>query len=118
MKMIINVLSLILSISSLIFAYYTFLKTESLRRRVRINLNQIIDDARLFLDELRGKVDDLIYKRYRGIQDSMIKNLLSIDEKLATQWVNKNIPYEKWPKWEVHLQINMKKYRKLRNKKG
>ena len=112
--MLLNIISLIVSILSLTFAVITWIKTRNYRKRVRIDLNRVTDDSHALFEELKKiNAPQNILDRYSSFNHSLTVTLISLDKKLAHDWVFKHYPTEKdWPTWEVNLQISMNKYRR------
>ena len=107
-----EIFSLCIGTLSLCFALYTFLKTESLRRRLRIELNRLSDDSHAFLNRLNNSnASEDLKERYSSLNHAIVTHLISIDKRLAQQWINKNKPENEWNVWETNLQVCMKKLR-------
>lgn len=105
-----NMLSLVIGLVSLSFAGITYLKSESTKRRLRIELNRVADDSGQFLNQLTAaNVSKEILNRYESLNHSIVL-MLSIDRRLAREWVWNHKPQEEWRQWEKNLQISMKKY--------
>ena len=106
MELILSIASFILGVGSIIFAFITFIRTETYRRRTRIELKRVIDDAHSFRNFLlENPVNKKYEERINSFNHSLTVNLLSIDRDLAEQWI-KLKPREEWDIWKVNLQIN------------
>lgn len=104
---------------SLILGLVTFFKTESWRRRLRIELNQLADDSQAFLIQLcKSSASDDLKDRYSNLNHALAVHLISFDKALAQQWIKKNIPENKWTIWETNLQVSMDKHRKKQKNFG
>lgn len=105
-----TVLSLAVGLLSLLFAGVTYLKSESTKRRLRIELNRVADDSGQFHNQLAAaNVSREILNRFESLNHSIVL-MLSIDKRLAREWVWNHKPQDEWRQWEKNLQISMRKY--------
>ena len=104
------VFSLVVGLLSLLFAGVTYLKSESTKRRLRIELNRVADDAGQFYNQLvAANVSNELIHRYESLNHSIVL-MLSMDKGLARSWVWNHKPQEEWDQWEKNLQISMGKF--------
>ena len=72
-----EIISLCIGIISVCFAFYTFLKTESLRRRLRIELNRLSDDSHAFLKVLiESNASEGLKERYSSLNHKAGRSLI------------------------------------------
>lgn len=108
-----GIIGIVIGGISFIFALVAFIRTESWKRRLRIELNRLSDDSTSFLTQLlKSNTSDELKDRYSNLNHAIAVHLISIDKTLAQQWIKKNKPENEWFTWETNLQVSMDKYRK------
>lgn len=115
------------------FAIWAFRRTESTGRRIRIEAKSIIDSSHSFLEEINSAVERTqknyfnqeeteksikslassvmafntlvgLQKTYASFNHTLTTHLLSLDKKLAKEWI-KSQPDEIKKDWRMNLQI-------------
>lgn len=114
--MIINIVSILLGLISLVFALITFIKTESYKRRVKIEIVKTVADSHIYREEIMNMVNKDNLKTFQGRIDAFNHNifvsLLSLlDKKSLKKWliVNKKIDNKiNWKYYEIIFQERLK----------
>lgn len=114
-----NLISFIIGLASFLFALISLIKTETAKRRLRIEINRIVDDSHKFRWEIMKileKSDPTTLAVFQGRIDNfnheIFLALLSLDKKLANGWIkfnrkNKNGVID-WEYYELLFQWKFK----------
>ena len=111
----ISVISLILGIISIGMSIYVIITTNRWKRRLKIELNNLVDTSHSLVLNLDKKTPTNINEQIIQLNHK-ITYLLSIFPDLATQWISVNKePYE-WKLWAQKLQVPLESIIKHKNK--
>lgn len=94
---IITIISFLLTIASLLFAFITWKKTENAKCRLKIEINRIVDDSHRFRWEIMKILENsnpsalsIFQGRIDNFNHEIFLALLSLDKKLANGWIKYN----------------------------
>lgn len=116
---IITIISFILTVASLFFAFITWQRTESAKHRLKIEINRIVDDSHKFRWEVMTllknsdpKALSIFQSRIDNFNHEIFIALLSLDKKLANGWIKRNKKDENgfidWDYYELLFQWKFK----------